>query len=73
MKQFHLTWSDYLTSVSDSFINHRECALFTDVTLVTVFLLLVTILFLLLVTVFLLLVTILFLLLVTVFLLLELL
>ena len=35
MKQFHLTWSDYLTSVSDSFISHRDCDLFTDVTLVS--------------------------------------
>ena len=35
MRQFHLTWSDYLTSVSDSFISHRDCDLFTDVTLVS--------------------------------------
>ena len=35
MRQLHLTWSDYLTSVSDSFISNRDCDLFTDVTLVS--------------------------------------
>ena len=35
MAQVQLTWSDYLTSVSKSYISHRAQDLFTDVTLVS--------------------------------------
>ena len=35
MAQVQLTWSDYLTSVSNSYIRHRAQDMFTDVTLVT--------------------------------------
>ena len=35
MAQVQLTWSDYLTSVSNSYISHRAEDLFTDVTLVS--------------------------------------